>query len=94
VEAVVKGREKNKKKLYTSLEALYEETHQCDIRSVKISFEPELAGKFNQTKKFIEEYEKIVLSFYSVVVQNLKNREEPAPKMNTREVVVSEEEIE
>ena len=91
LEAMVKGREKNKKKLYSNLEALYEESLQCDIRSVKISYEPELAGKFNQTKKFIEEYEKIVVTFYSVVVQNLKNWEEPAPKMNTSEVVVLEE---
>ena len=94
LEAVVKGREKNKKKPYTSLEALYEETLQCDIRSVKISFEPELAGKFNQSKKFIEEYENIVITFYSVIVQNLKNWEEPAPKMNTSEVVSVEGEIE
>ncbi len=94
LEAVVKGREKNRKKPYTSLEALYEETLQCDIRSVKISFEPELAGKFNQSKKFIEEYENIVITFYSVIVQNLKNWEEPAPKMNTSEVVSVEGEIE
>ncbi len=85
--AMVKGRMANPKKLYSSYEQLLEESKNCDVKSVRISYEKDLAARFTQNKKFIEEYEKLVLAFYSVLVQNLKNWEETPPKMNIREAV-------
>ena len=85
--AIVKGRMVNPKELYSSYEQLLEEAKNCDIKSVRVSYEKDLAARFSQCRKFIGEYERIVMTFYSVIVQNLKNWEEPAPKMVFREVV-------
>lgn len=84
---LVKGRKSNPKELYSQFDKLLEETRKCEIKSVRISLEEDLAGKFTQSKKFIEEYEKLVMSFYSVIVQNLKNWEEPPPQMDVKEVM-------
>lgn len=92
--AMVKGRMVNPKELYSSYEQLLEEAKNCDIKSVRVSYEKDLAARFSQCRKFIEEYERIVMTFYSVIVQNLKNWEEPAPKMNMIEIMTQIEENE
>ena len=48
--------------------------------------EVDFGGKFSQSRKFIEEYESLVISFYRAIVQNLKNWEESAPKMNSEKI--------
>ena len=85
--AMVKGRMVNPKELYSSYEQLLGEAKNCDIKSVRVSYEKDLAARFSQCRKFIEEYERIVMTFYSVIVQNLKNWEESPPKMVFREIV-------
>lgn len=92
IKVIVKGRKVNYKELLVDYDLLIEEAdkNKCDVRKIKISYENELAGRFTQNKKFIEEYEKMVIMFYSVLVQNLKNWEGAPPKMNAREIVEEE----
>ncbi len=91
--AMVKGRMANPKELYLSYEKLVDESRNCDIKSVKVSYEKDLAGRFTQSQKFIEKYEETVLSFYSIIVQNLKNWEEAPPKMSVKQADIGSESV-
>ena len=84
LDPIVKGRRATFKELYSQFDKLLESTKDYEIRAVRISLEEDLGGKFSQSRKFIEEYEKTVFAFYNSIVQNLKNWEEPAPKMDVR----------
>lgn len=81
IQAITKGRGVNPQHLYSEFDQLVEESSICELRAVRVSYLVRLAGKFTQSRKFIEEYEESVRSFYRVIVQNLKNWEPKAPKM-------------
>ena len=86
LDPIVKGRRINFKEPYSKFDKLYEDIKNCEIKSVRISLEVDFGGKFSQSRKFIEEYESLVISFYRAIVQNLKNWEESAPKMNSEKI--------
>lgn len=82
IEPMTKGRGHNPKQPYKDFDTLVDESKDTDIRVFRVSFEKDLAADFTRTKKFIEKYEEMVLCFYRAIVQNLKNWEEPPPKMS------------
>ncbi|MDD4573062.1 MAG: hypothetical protein PHR69_02480 [Sphaerochaeta sp.] len=86
LDPIVKGRRINFKEPYSKFDKLYDDIKNCEIKSVRISLEVDFGGKFSQSRKFIEEYESLVISFYRAIVQNLKNWEESAPKMNSEKI--------
>jgi hypothetical protein len=84
LDPVIKGHRATLKEPYSQLEKLLDSTKNYEIKAVRISLEEDLGGKFSQSRKFIEEYEKTVFGFYNCIVQNVKNWEEPAPKMDIK----------
>jgi hypothetical protein len=83
---IVKGHRSTFKEPYSQFDKLLESTKDYEIKAIKISLEEDMGAKFSQSRKFIEEYESIVFGFYNCIVQNLKNWEEPAPKMDVKKV--------
>ena len=88
IDPIVKGHRSTFKELYSQFDKLIESTKDYEIKTAKISLQEDLGGKFSQSRKFIEEYEKTVFSFYKSIVQNLKNWEESPPKMDIKKVSI------
>lgn len=84
LDPIVKGHRATLKESFLQFDKLLESTKDYEIRAVRISLKEDLGGKFSQSRKFIEEYEKTVFGFYNCIVQNVKNWEEPAPKMDIK----------
>ena len=56
-----------------------------DIVEFSVVYQRDLKGKFQSGKGFVREIEKMLLDYYSVMVQNLSSWQRPQPKMSNGE---------
>lgn len=82
VEADVKFARENIKVNFLKIAELYEFSKGKDIQRFYISIMDGFGASFSSEKKFVILIEKLVLDYYKGIVQNLKNWQEPAPKLN------------
>ena len=94
IEASIKFYSKPIKFEFSDYESFYEyvDIKNKDLTSFKISL-INTSKTFTQKKKFVTEIESMIVKFYSEIVQNLKNWNPPAPKINKKEkdVAISNE---
>jgi hypothetical protein len=90
IEASIKFYSKPIKFEFSDYESFYEyvDIKNKDLTSFKISL-INTSKTFTQKKKFVTEIESMIVKFYSEIVQNLKNWNPPAPKINKKEKEVA-----
>jgi hypothetical protein len=85
VEADVKFARTNLKVNFKDIEELYEQSKGKELIGFSVSVMDGFGASFDSEKKFISLFEELVLNYYEGIVQNLKNWNAPAPKLNLSE---------
>lgn len=85
VEADVKFARTNLKVNFKYIEELYEQSKGKELIGFSVSVMDGFGASFDSEKKFISLFEELVLNYYEGIVQNLKNWNAPAPKLNLSE---------
>jgi hypothetical protein len=85
IEADVKFARTNLKVSFKDIEELYEQSKGKEIQGFNVSVMDGFGASFASEKKFVSLFEDLVLNYYEGIVQNLKNWNAPAPKLNLSE---------
>lgn len=81
VDISLKNISKSERVTIENLDIIYGEIKEREIREFKVILIKDLGKKFSNCRKFVEIIEKMIIDYYSCVVQYLTKWEEPAPKI-------------
>jgi len=81
VDISLKNTSKSERVNIENLDIIYGEIKDREIREFKVILIKDLGKKFSNCRKFVEIIEKMIIDYYSCVVQYLTKWEEPAPKI-------------
>ena len=81
VDISLKNISKSERVTIENLDIIYGEIKEREIREFKVILIKDLGKKFSNCRKFVEIIEKMLIDYYSCVVQYLTKWEEPAPKI-------------
>jgi hypothetical protein len=81
IETHIKYTSKNIMIKYTEIEKLYDIDKNKDVIEYKIILIKDIGKNFASPKKLVEIIENMLIVFYQGIVQNMKNWERPAPKI-------------
>ena len=69
------------------LDDVFDELRNKEIKHFEICYVKDIGKKFSSRKKFVEIIEKMLIDYYSTIVQNLKKWNKPAPKITEKELL-------
>ena len=72
------------------LDDVFDELRKKEIKHFEICYIKDIGKKFSSRKKFVEIIEKMLIEYYSGIVQNLKKWNKPAPKITEKKIIESE----
>jgi len=90
VEVTIKNSSKSERFYLEKIDNIPIELKGKELRDFKIIYIKDFGKSFSHRKKFVEVIEKMLIDFYSGIVQHLKNWEKPAPKIVEKKPVTEE----
>lgn len=90
IEVAIKNSNKLERFYLDKIDIITGELENREIRDFKIIYLKDFGKSFSNRKKFVEIIEKMLIDYYSGIVQYLKNWEKPAPQVIEKKPIIEE----